>query len=83
MNPLAEGQQITHRAGGALVTLQCIRPDSAYRVTVAHGSTGQPVSELSCSVTTEAAARDIARDASRWLHSGFTIQQLLDAVRIS
>lgn len=65
--PMADGQQITHRVNGALIILQCVRPDMAYRVSVCYGSTGAEVAPLSKSYPSEAQARTAARSITHIL----------------
>lgn len=80
--PLVDGETRTKRVGGALIRLQCVRPDAAYRLAVCYGSTGAEVNELSKSFHSETQARRAARMATTLLQAGFTIQQLVDAVTL-
>lgn len=82
LTPLADGEIRTKRVGGALVSLQCVRPTAAYRLAICYGSTGREVDELSKSFPTETQARRAARMATTLLQAGWTIQQLVDAVTL-
>ncbi len=78
--PLADGQTLAAEAGPVIVAVQCIRLGESYRLSIRRRSTGAEVDELSRSLPTECATRCSARMATVLFRSGWTVQQMLDAL---
>jgi hypothetical protein len=84
--PLAEGATISAVAGPVVVSVQCIRPGFAYRLSVARAGFGgfanREVDALCRSYADEGQARRAARMATVLLRAGMTVQELVDAVAL-
>jgi hypothetical protein len=84
--PLADGQTVSAAAGPVVVSVQCIRPGFAYRLSVARtgfgGFANREVEELCRSYADEGQARRAARMATVLLRAGMTVQELVNAVAL-
>jgi hypothetical protein len=84
--PLADGQTVSAAAGPVVVSVQCIRPGFAYRLSVTRpgfgGFANREVEELCRSYADEGQARRAARMATVLLRAGMTVQELVNAVAL-
>jgi hypothetical protein len=84
--PLAEGATISAVAGPVVVSLQCIRPGFAYRLSVARpgfgGFANREVDALCRSYADEHTARQAARTATLLFRHGMTVDHVVDLVAL-
>jgi hypothetical protein len=82
--PLAAGQTITTVAGPVVISVQCIRPGYAYRLSVARtgfgGYANCEVAALCRSFPDERTARQAARTATLLFRHGMTVDQVVELV---
>ena len=77
---LIDGETLAVPAGAVTVAVQCVRLHESYRLSIRYGSTGAEVPELSKSYPSEMQARRAARMAVTLFRSGWSVQQMLDAI---
>jgi hypothetical protein len=84
--PLAEGATISAAAGPVVVSVQCIRPGFAYRLSVARAGFGgfanREVDALCRSFADERTARHAARTATLLFRHGLTVDQVVELVAL-
>jgi hypothetical protein len=84
--PLAEGATISAAAGPVVVSMQCVRPGFAYRLSVTRGGfggfAGREVEELCRSFADEHTARQAARTATLLFRHGMTVDQVVELVAL-
>jgi hypothetical protein len=84
--PLAEGATISAVAGPVVVSVQCVRPGFAYRLSVARpgfgGFANREVDVLCRSFADERTARQAARTATLLFLHGMTVDQVVELVAL-